>query len=245
MHNEDAWQRSSHVLDYLTDIRPALPLYEQQIDLIPELVRSSEVEVAKLLDIGTGDGEIALKLLTHLPDASAVMVDFSDTMLDAAKQRTALLSDRTEVLKRDISLPQWLDGVSEQAPFDLVVSGLCIHHLEDRRKQEIYREVYQLLSPGGLFINVDHVAATNDWGDQLFDRLIVDAVYQYQNRTGRSDIRSRAEVEEICRNDDDKPTSPILQCEWLREIGFEQIDIFFKWLGVAIFGGVKARGSYE
>lgn len=40
---------------------------------------------------------------------------------------------------------------------DAVVSGLAVHHLEDTRKRELFAEIHDFLSPGGVFSNLDLV----------------------------------------------------------------------------------------
>jgi tRNA (cmo5U34)-methyltransferase len=60
---------------------------------------------------------------------------------------------------------------------------------------------------------------------------------------GRENPRPR---EEVVRSYDDATDEDILrdpesQCDWLREIGFEKVDVYFKLPGLAIFGGERGR----
>lgn len=41
--------------------------------------------------------------------------------------------------------------------YDLVISGLSIHHLSDCGKERLYQRIYNLLNPGGMFVNADQV----------------------------------------------------------------------------------------
>jgi hypothetical protein len=37
---------------------------------------------------------------------------------------------------------------------------LAIHHLEHERKRSLYRELFEVLEPGGMFANFEHVASS-------------------------------------------------------------------------------------
>ena len=54
--------------------------------------------------------------------------------------------------------------------------------------------------------------------------------------------------EDVVRSYDDATDEDILrdpetQCDWLRDIGFEQVDTYFKLPGLAVFGGAKPKGG--
>ena len=55
-------------------------------------------------------------------------------------------------------MPAWVRALPE-GRYDAVVSALCIHHLPDERKRGLYAQAHELLEPGGMFLNWEHVAA--------------------------------------------------------------------------------------
>ena len=125
--------------------------------------------------------------------------------------------------------------------FDVIVSGYSIHHQTDGRKRELYAELFNLLRPGGIFINIEHVASHSAWGKGVFDEMFIDALHLYHQQNGKS--QSRTEIAHDFYNRPDKGANILApvesQCEWLRQIGFEQVDCYQKLFELAVFGGVK------
>ena len=206
------WRSEDHVKEYLETIKGDLPHMK---DIFASLLEQLPSKVNNVLDLGTGDGRMLWMVLQENPQAQGVGVDFSEPMLVHAKERFAGYNN-VQLLKHDLndSLPEEWGG-----RFDLVVSGLAIHHVVDSRKRELYGEVFGLLSDGGLFLNLEHVASSSE---ELHNRFL-------------------AAIDLTPETDD--PSNKLLdlntQLVWLRQIGFLNVDCFYKWLEIALFGGVK------
>jgi tRNA threonylcarbamoyl adenosine modification protein (Sua5/YciO/YrdC/YwlC family) len=114
-----------------------------------ELVAASGTGVARVLELGTGTGETARRLLAAHPEAVLVGVDASAEMLAVA--RGSLPASRVELLVGAIEEPL-PDG-----PFDLVASALCVHHLDGAGKADLFSRVLSVLRPGGRFVLADVV----------------------------------------------------------------------------------------
>ena len=237
--SDKVWQTSALVATYLEGVRGAIPLAQEQIDVLLRLIAAARPErTLSFLDLGCGDGVLANAVLDRFPFATGVLADFSEPMLEAAGRRLAQHSSRAQYVHADYASPDWVDSVKPFAPFDAVVSGYSIHHQPDRRKLGVYTEIYGLLAPGGVFVNVEHVASPSEWLAAVNDELFVDRLHAVHRD------QTRAQVEANYYRRPDKAANilaPVeLQCQWLREIGFADVDCYLKIFELAVFGGRKA-----
>jgi tRNA (cmo5U34)-methyltransferase len=235
-----AWKDESVVTGFIDERRKLIPLFDVQEELAKRLITRGGREISRFVDLGAGDGGFTELLLDLYPESSGVLVDFSEPMLAEAAERLGAKAGRWEIVKADLAQPGWLDGLPRDERFDAVVSRLAIHHLPDGRKQELYRETFELLRPGGIFINWEHVE-TAGLAEGLFDEFFRERLMQAERE--RENPRS---LEEVMRSYDDAADDDILcdsetQCAWLREVGFEKVDVYFKLPGLAIFGGERRR----
>jgi tRNA (cmo5U34)-methyltransferase len=170
-------------------------------------------DARRVLDLGTGDGRLLAHLKRFHPEIAGVGLDLSEAMLDAARERFAD-DERVEFLQQDLAEP-----LPALGRFDAVVSSFAIHHLEHDRKRSLYGEVFDLLAPGGVFANFEHVASP----------------------THRLHLSFYAAIGEPIENED--PSNHLLdvqtQLEWLRDLGFDDVDCYWKWLEMALLVGVK------
>lgn len=239
-YDDTVWQTAELTQNYLDGVRGAIPLAQEQIALILYLARLSNPEVETFLDLGCGDGILGQAVLGQYPTAVGVFVDFSRPMLEAAEKRLAG-NKQAVFIESDYGKEEWLSQVAPYVPFNLIVSGFSIHHQPDERKKTLYAELYDLLTPGGLFLNLEHVASHTGWGRRAFDQFFINSLYTYHRRNGRTQSK-----EEITRNYYDRPDKEAnilalveTQCDWLREIGFKEVDCFLKIFELALFGGIK------
>jgi SAM-dependent methyltransferase len=207
------WDSAAHALEYLAHADAIPHRTEGEAELLAWLPATT----ARVLDLGSGDGRLlALVKLAH-PNASAVALDFSETML--ARLRDRFAGDATvHIVAHDLDrvLP------ADLGTFDAVVSSFAIHHVADARKRSLYEEVHALLRPGGVFCNLEHVASpTPRLHEQFLGCLNVEP-------------------------EDEDPSNKLLDVEtqlaWLRAIGFADVDCHWKWRELALLVGVR-RGS--
>jgi tRNA (cmo5U34)-methyltransferase len=176
------WQSKKLANFFLEGVRGAIPAADLQLDVMGKIADQWCAAPKHILDLGCGNGILGQFLLDRSPSAKGLFLDFSDPMLDAARQNVGSLPNAM-VGKADFASPQWQDVARPHGPFDIVVSGFAIHHQPDKRKRELYEEVFDLLTPGGIFLNLDHVASATEAGEELFDDFFVDHLYDYHSRS--------------------------------------------------------------
>ena len=236
-----AWQQEKTVRWFLDSVRGAIPFAREQFAVTLHMVENGRQPVRRFLDLGAGDGVLSAVMLARYPAAEPVLVDFSPAMLAAAIERLASLATQPAFVEADVATPAWREAVEAYAPFDAIVSSFAIHHLEDERKRALYGELLELLSPGGTFAHIEHVAPDTPWMARAFDEAMIDAVWEYGRRTDQALTRNAAATAYANRIDRDaNRLAPLdVQCAWLREVGYTQVSAPFRWYEIAVFGGYR------
>ncbi|MFZ0198315.1 MAG: class I SAM-dependent methyltransferase [Candidatus Sulfotelmatobacter sp.] len=210
------WTSAEHASDYLNRADSILHRSEGEstlLEFIPAKAR-------RILDLGTGDGRLLAlvrsALIRQSADESrgkvgAVAVDFSPAMLAAAGKRFAGDASIT-IVPHNLDHPLPVLG-----KFDAVVSSFAIHHLVHERKRALYGEIYGMLNPGGVFCNLEHVASPTPKLHEEFLQCIGYTVETEDPSNKLLDLET--------------------QLQWLREIGFVDVDCHWKWRELALLVG--------
>jgi tRNA (cmo5U34)-methyltransferase len=206
------WSSTDHARDYLKRADSILHRTEGESTLLEFIPKTAR----RVLDLGTGDGRLLGLVRAGLAASGVqwVAIDFSPAMLEAVTGRFAGDSSVTIVAHNlDHPLPAL-------GRFDAIVSCFAIHHLVHPRKRALYAEIYGLLNPGGVFCNLEHVASPTP---RLHEEFL--------HRTGNT-------VEK------EDPSNKLLdvetQLQWLREIGFTDVDCHWKWRELALLAGRRS-----
>jgi tRNA (cmo5U34)-methyltransferase len=167
----------------------------------------------RMLDLGTGGGRLLGLVMGHGDGLTGVGVDVSEPMLRSARERFEG-DHRVQLVHHDLAEP-----LPALGRFDVVVSSFAIHHLEHERKRALYGEVLELLAPGGLFANLEHVASATPRLNLAF----IEAIGETTDDVDPSDRTIGVET----------------QLAWLRELGYEDVDCHWKWREMALLAGVR------
>jgi len=208
------WTSAEHALEYLRRADTMPHRVEGEAALLEFLPAGAQ----DILDLGSGGGRLLALAMAARPGARFVAMDISPTMLEVLGKRFAG-DDRVRIIAHDFAHP-----LPPLGRLDCVISSFSIHHVADERKRTLYTEVFDLLEPGGVFCNLEHVSSPT-----------TPLHLEFLRRLGLS-----TETED--------PSNKLLDVEtqlcWLREIGFAEVDCHWKWRELALLAGVKPSANH-
>ena len=183
MTTDKVWKLPEIVNRYLS-YRAAIPLAQEQVGVMTSILKTREPPVESFLDLGCGDGVLTAAILGEYPTAQGVLADFSEPMLVQAREQLKEYADQLVFESLDYGSSDWVQRMQVYSPFDAIVSGYSIHHQPDERKRQVYDEIYSLLSPGGWFVNIEHVSSAAQLNIDLFEHHYVSARYAIEKQQG-------------------------------------------------------------
>ena len=120
----------------------------------------------RVLDLAGGTGTISLRTLARFPAAETTVVDLDPALLAIAG---ASLADRATIVTADLGTPEWRSTLPHQE-YDAVLTATALHWLPADRLEQLYAELRDVLRPGGVFVNADHMP--DDTLPELTKRLM-------------------------------------------------------------------------
>lgn len=201
-----------------------IPHYEEQHEIMLKLIPFSRKSPMKVLDLGCGTGVLSYHILKNFENALVVLFDLAKNMLETSKKN--LLNYKNRITFKQGNFAQDDFGMN----YDVIVSGLSIHHLDHKGKEELYQRIFNALNPGGIFINREIVYGATPGLTDLYHSL------------WRKYIKGNGEDDEKWFNNylaEDLPATVEEQLTWLNQAGFMDVGCHWRYLNFAIFGGRK------
>jgi tRNA (cmo5U34)-methyltransferase len=231
MATGEAWRDREVATRFATERAAIVPESRAQIDVLLHVLRQRERPTMRVVDLGSGDAVLLEAVLSAFPEASGLAMDYAETMRELAMARLARFGPRAVVGAADLRTSEWRATAREA---DVVISGFAIHHLSDPRKRALYTEIFAILSPGGTFLNLEHVASATPVVGAIHDEAMI------AFRASDGDVAATRTAYHARPDKADNILASVeQQCLWLRDIGFEDVDVFWKWFELALFGGRK------
>lgn len=178
----------------------------------------------RILDLGAGTGLLSTLVRRTNPEAELVLLDGAPAMLERARDVVGKPASFCVGDLRDPLPP---------GPFDAVVSALAIHHLDDADERDLFARVHSVLSPDGVFVNAEQVAAPTEPLEQ-----------RYRAWHRRSSLKlGVAPADWLAaeqRMELDRCSSIDEQTSWLKDAGFIDVDCLFKQYRFAVLFARRA-----
>jgi tRNA (cmo5U34)-methyltransferase len=201
-----------------------IPCLEDLYGVTSDLATSPNPK-PKILDLGAGTGLLTSYLHQRYPEGCFTLLDLSEEMLQVAESRfnkdpnfSYIVGD---YLKHDFG-----------DEFDIIVSSLSIHHLKHSDKNFLYGKIYQHLGPGGVFINADQVLGPHPASEEEYQRNWMEKIHLGSlSESEKKIILDRMKLDNPARLQDN--------LKWLEEIGYRDVDVYYKYYNFVVLYGKK------
>jgi len=162
------FRRPQHAREWTETAMSLRPWRADFFDTFAEAIEAgASAQNCRVLELGSGPGFLAQRLLSTNSGLAYVAVDFSSTMHELAKQRLGSLAARVEFVERNLKDSDWSLGLGT---FDFAVTHQAVHELRHKRyATALHDQVRRLLKPSSGYLVCDHYFGDGGMSnDQLY-----------------------------------------------------------------------------
>lgn len=204
----------------------AVPKYRKMLWLMLHYIPDN-FKPKRILELGSGTGNLTELILEKFPDAEITVVDISEKILEECKARFRSSTS----IKYDQSDFKEIDFIPES--FDLVLSSIAIHHIEDADKQILFKKIYSYLKPKGIFTYLDQcMGETSEIYQKNMEKWKIEAF-----KLGSTDDNWKTWMDH--QDQHDFHATVRNQIKWLEDSSFKKIDILWRNLLWTVFYSEK------
>jgi len=211
---------------YTELIKKCVPRYDELLSTM-FLYLQPDFKPLRILDLGCGTGNLTQRILDHFPDAQIDVLDLSEEILEESRKRFANKS-KINYIQADFK-----NMNLSEVTYDLVMSSIAIHHVEDPFKLKLYKDVFYSLKTNVVFIFADQT------------RGITDEIYFKNIECWKSEAFKLGSTEEnwnmwMAHQDAHDFHSPVVwHLKNMKKAGFNEVDLLSKYLMWGVFWAKK------
>jgi tRNA (cmo5U34)-methyltransferase len=216
------------------------PIREMQAEMVVRMIPHPLHRAIRVLDLCAGFGALAITILKSRPKAKALCIDGSEQMTKLGRERTASFAERIEFAQASLDTAEWLKFIT--GTYDAVVSAQAlIRFVTPARRKSLYKEIFNIVTPGGCFINVDDVCAPSLALRRRYNGALNQWLEGYiQEASGDTPAFVKCKEDSPVNYSEPRKDGFLDQeLSWLREAGFEDVDCFWKFGVMTVYGGFR------
>jgi tRNA (cmo5U34)-methyltransferase len=199
------------------------------MELVSQAAKLTNPKATRIMDLGCGGGNYAVKVASLLPHVDCTLVDISCNMVEAAKARLELvISGKVTAVQGD-----YREVELEENSYDIITAGTTLHHLRGYDEWKlVFSKIFSALKTGGSFWINDIVIGETD---ELTEMMMGGWLSELKKQISEEEIELYMQRYET----EDTPRTLTFQLELLKKVGFSKTIVLHKHFNFAAFGGIK------
>lgn len=220
----------------LEDLFPNIvPKYREVHDIITAMLDFETSQEIRVADLGCGFGDLTRKIIDAFPLSVVFGLDDQAAILERTREKFRDSTEQVVFFERDLNNSAWVNDLDH---LHAVVSSFALDYLPEERHQALVHEAHDKMTPGGRWVSCEFFRSQDSRINRVFHDLEVSFIQtalkngnvssEQLDQLGSSSILRREH--HICTVDK--------KVQWLKECGFVQVDVPWRFLNLAIITGV-------
>jgi len=203
----------------------SVPFYKENLKLQIEILKEFLKENDLVIDLGSSTGTFLIELAKKKP-LKLIGIDNSEAMINRAKQKAKAFGVKIDFLQED-----FLDFSFPKS--NSIVANYTIQFVRPLKREKLIKKIYSSLKRNGIFLMSEKLITEN----KKLNKIMIDIYYNYKKEKGYSEFeiaQKREALENVLI-----PYSMQENIEMLKNTGFKNIEVIFRWNNFATFIAFK------
>ena len=204
----------------------SIPFYKENLNLEIGILKNLLKKNDKIIDLGSSTGTFLIELSKQIEKLNLIGIDTSDAMIKKATQKAKAFASNTKFIKAD-----FLNyNLSESKA---IIANYTIQFIRPLKREKLIQKIYNSLENKGIFLMSEKLVTEN----KKLNKIMIDLYYEYKKQKGYSEYEIAAKREAL--ENVLIPYTMEENIEMLKNAGFKDIDIIFRWNNFATFIAFK------
>jgi len=204
----------------------SVPFYKENLNLQINILKNFLNENDKVVDLGSSTGTFLIELAKKKSKLTLIGIDNSTAMINRAKNKAKAFGVNVEFINDDFLN---YDFAGSKA----VVANYTVQFIRPLKREKLIQKIYDSLTEGGIFLMSEKLITEN----KKLNKIMIDIYYEYKKKMGYSEYeiaQKREALENVLI-----PYTMQENIEMLKNAGFKDIEVIFRWNNFATFMAFK------
>ena len=205
----------------------SVPFYKENLNLQIEILKNFLKEKDSVIDLGSSTGTFLIELSKKIKNLKLIGIDNSYAMIERAIKKAKAFGSNIEFIEADFLEYEFKNPKA-------IIANYTIQFVRPLKREKLIKKIYNSLENEGIFLMSEKLITEN----KKLNKIMIDIYYNYKKEKGYSEYeiaRKREALENVLI-----PYSMNENIEMLKNAGFKEIEVIFRWNNFATFLAFKS-----